>query len=173
MAFKSFTKNFILDVWQGSEYTSLRYHRERLWKLNPFSVNPHKMVKHTQTIGQQQLTNCLGVFDHFVGLALKGLRMPPLLFNKFINYLSFLISKTQLIIHTSIRCATVNTIYYTVHLKTIYTCNFSPFVSVGDYSKTLKTLLIRDKLNFGPSFNTFGVSFTRTLLKRKIMEPNK
>ena len=92
---------------------------------------------------------------------------------KFINYLSFLISKTQLIIHISIRCATVNTIYYTVHLKTIYTCNFSPFVSVGDYSKTLKTLLIRDKLNFGPSFNTFGVSFTRTLLKRKIMEPNK
>ena len=109
----------------------------------------------------------------WVCLTLKGLRMPPLLFNKFINYLSFLISKTQLIIHISIRCATVNTIYYTVHLKTIYTCNFSPFVSVGDYSKTLKTLLIRDKLNFGPSFNTFGVSFTRTLLKRKIMEPNK
>ena len=31
------------------------------------------MVKHTQTIRRQQQTNCLSVFDHFVGLALKGL----------------------------------------------------------------------------------------------------
>ena len=29
------------------------------------------MVKHTQT--QQKLTNYLSVFDHFLGLALKGL----------------------------------------------------------------------------------------------------
>ena len=36
---------------------------------------PHKMVKHTQTICWQQTTNCLSVFDRFVGLALKGLRM--------------------------------------------------------------------------------------------------
>ena len=32
------------------------------------------MVKHTQTICQQQLTNCLSVFDDFVKLVLKGLR---------------------------------------------------------------------------------------------------
>ena len=32
------------------------------------------MVKHTQTNRRQELTNCLGVFDHFVGLALKGLK---------------------------------------------------------------------------------------------------
>ena len=31
------------------------------------------MVKHTQIIRRQQATNCLSVFDHFVGLALKGL----------------------------------------------------------------------------------------------------
>ena len=31
------------------------------------------MIKHTQTIWRQQSTNCLSVFDHFVGLALKGL----------------------------------------------------------------------------------------------------
>ena len=31
------------------------------------------MVKHTQTIRQQQPTNCLSVFDHFVRLAHKGL----------------------------------------------------------------------------------------------------
>ena len=32
------------------------------------------MVKHTQTIRRQQLTNCLSVFAHFAGLALKGLK---------------------------------------------------------------------------------------------------
>ena len=33
------------------------------------------MVKHIQTIYRQQLTNRLSVFDHFMGLALKGLSM--------------------------------------------------------------------------------------------------
>ena len=31
------------------------------------------MVKHTQTIPQLLRTDCLSVFDHFVGLALKWL----------------------------------------------------------------------------------------------------
>ena len=31
------------------------------------------MVKHTETIRRQKPTNCLSVFDHFVGLALKVL----------------------------------------------------------------------------------------------------
>ena len=31
------------------------------------------MVKNTQTIRRLSPTNCLRVFDHFVGLALKGL----------------------------------------------------------------------------------------------------
>ena len=31
------------------------------------------MFKHTPTVRRQQPTNCLIVFDHFVGLALKGL----------------------------------------------------------------------------------------------------
>ena len=38
-----------------------------------FERQPHKIVKHTQKIRQQQ-PNCLRVFDHFVGLALKGLK---------------------------------------------------------------------------------------------------
>ena len=38
-----------------------------------FKCRPEKIVKHTQTIHRQQTTNCLSVFDHFVGLALKGL----------------------------------------------------------------------------------------------------
>ena len=41
--------------------------------VKPFKRQPHKMVKHTQTIRRLLLTNCLSVFDHFVGLALKGL----------------------------------------------------------------------------------------------------
>ena len=31
------------------------------------------MVKHTQTIRRQDATNCLNVFDNFVGLALQEL----------------------------------------------------------------------------------------------------
>ena len=31
------------------------------------------MVKHIRIIRRQQPANCLSVFDHFVGLALKGL----------------------------------------------------------------------------------------------------
>ena len=32
------------------------------------------MAKHTQTIRRQQPTNCLNVFNHFIGLVLKGLK---------------------------------------------------------------------------------------------------
>ena len=39
-----------------------------------FKRQPHKMVKHTQTIRRQQPTNCLSVFNHFVALVLKGLK---------------------------------------------------------------------------------------------------
>ena len=33
------------------------------------------MVKHTQTFRWQQPTNCLSVFDHFLGLALKSIKI--------------------------------------------------------------------------------------------------
>ena len=39
--------------------------------FSPFRCQPPKMDKHTQTIRRQQPTNCLIVFDHFWGLALK------------------------------------------------------------------------------------------------------
>ena len=39
------------------------------------------MVRHTQTIRRLLPTNCLSVFEHFVGLALKGLR--------YLNYFMF------------------------------------------------------------------------------------
>ena len=40
----------------------------------PFKRQPHKMVKHGQTIRLHQPTNCLCVFDHFLGFALKRLK---------------------------------------------------------------------------------------------------
>ena len=42
--------------------------------LKPFKHQSQKIDKHNQTIRRQQLTNCLSVFDHFVGLVLKWLR---------------------------------------------------------------------------------------------------
>ena len=41
---------------------------------HPLSANS-TMVKHTQTNRRLLSTNCLGVFDHFVGLALKELTL--------------------------------------------------------------------------------------------------
>ena len=35
---------------------------------------PDKMVKHTQTIRRLSPTNSLILFDHYVGLTLKGLK---------------------------------------------------------------------------------------------------
>ena len=39
----------------------------------PFKRQPHKIAKYTQTIRRQKPINCLSVFNHFVGMALKGL----------------------------------------------------------------------------------------------------
>ena len=39
----------------------------------PFNCQPHKMVKHTQAIRRQQLTNCLSVFKHLMGFVFKWL----------------------------------------------------------------------------------------------------
>ena len=42
--------------------------------VNHLSVNPTKW-SNTQTVRRLLPTNCLNVFDHFVGLALKGLKL--------------------------------------------------------------------------------------------------
>ena len=34
----------------------------------PFKWQAQKMIKHTQKIRREQATNCLSVFDYFVGL---------------------------------------------------------------------------------------------------------
>ena len=58
------------------------------------------MAKHTQTICQQFATICLSVFDHFVGLVLKGLKTKYLM----LNYANLQSYKTELTdtIHLSI-----------------------------------------------------------------------
>ena len=53
------------------KFTIMRKHLARA--LQPFKCQPHKIVKHTQTVRQQQARNYLSVFDHFVGFTLKGL----------------------------------------------------------------------------------------------------
>ena len=50
--------------------------QKQIYKYNayyPVKHQPHKKVKHTQTICRLLPTNCLSVFDHFVGLVRKGL----------------------------------------------------------------------------------------------------
>ena len=42
---------------------------------SPFKHKSHKMVNHTQTICWLLPMNCLSMFDHLVGLALKGLSL--------------------------------------------------------------------------------------------------
>ena len=44
-----------------------------LWWHEPLKHQPHKMVRHTQTIRRLLVANCLSFFDHLVGLTLKRL----------------------------------------------------------------------------------------------------
>ena len=44
-------------------------------QINPLKHQPPTMVKHAQTTCWQQPTNCLSVFDHFWGLAIKGVNL--------------------------------------------------------------------------------------------------
>ena len=43
--------------------------------LNPLSANPTKWSNTFKQFVDKLPTNCLSVFDHFVGLALKGLKV--------------------------------------------------------------------------------------------------
>ena len=47
--------------------------------LNPLSTNPTKWLYTPKHIVIKLPTNCLSVFDHFVGLELKGLKQSRLL----------------------------------------------------------------------------------------------
>ena len=46
--------------------------KDEIWE-KAYNSQPNKVIKHSQRIRQQKPTNCLRVFDHFVGLVLKEL----------------------------------------------------------------------------------------------------
>ena len=52
----------------------LVYDHEKGYFINPLSANPTKWPNTPKQFVGKLLTNCLSVFDHFVKLALKGLR---------------------------------------------------------------------------------------------------
>ena len=58
------------------------------------------MVKHTQVIRRQQPSNCLSMFDHFVGLAFKGLRNNSM--EKPVNLRKIRLPKDNLIVPDSL-----------------------------------------------------------------------
>ena len=66
----------ILDVWKGSAYDSALIHsttsagRNIIYHL---SANAIKWFNTLKQFRRQQTTNCLSVFDYFVGFTLKGL----------------------------------------------------------------------------------------------------
>ena len=66
-----------------------------------FKHQPYKMIKHTQRIRWQQPTNSLSVFDHFVGLAFKGIRIRKVGNTKLNGFLQLAVNK--LVYHDNIR----------------------------------------------------------------------
>ena len=66
---KSVISSFVL-TWCSTNIAKFSGKRH-LDFTQPFKCQHHKMVKQTQTI----LKLCLSMFDHFVGLALKGLKL--------------------------------------------------------------------------------------------------
>ena len=69
------------------------------------------MVKNTQAIFQQQSTNCLSVFDNFVGLAPKGLKNSLSKdFGKFIRHLTIILLQAN-----SKRAETLLMLFYATH----------------------------------------------------------
>ena len=66
-----FMDNFFLST--ITEWNKLDLIIQNSTGPNPLSANPTKWSNTLKTIRQQQPTNCLRVFDHFVGLTLKRL----------------------------------------------------------------------------------------------------
>ena len=65
----------ILKIYIYIKSSSLWHHQLAKLEFNPSKCQYHKMVKHTQTIRHNLLINCLSVFDKFVKLVHKGLKM--------------------------------------------------------------------------------------------------
>ena len=63
--------------------------------LNPLSANPTKWSNTLKQFVGNLPTNCLSAFDHFVKLALKGLKATPLILQQRLDQLSSLLTKTK------------------------------------------------------------------------------
>ena len=57
---------------RGTLYSSIYFEDTSVY-INPLSANTTKLSNTLKTIRRQESTNCLGVFDHFLRLALKRL----------------------------------------------------------------------------------------------------
>ena len=68
--------NFIQLIYKGKSgaVTKLKLVQKRNQKLNPLNANPEKWSNTLKQIVGNLPTICLSVFDHFMNLALKGLR---------------------------------------------------------------------------------------------------
>ena len=66
--------NFFSLTDLSDENLSLVKQVKNILLFNPLSVQPYKMVEHTQTIRRLFLMNSLTVFNKFVGLVIKGLK---------------------------------------------------------------------------------------------------
>ena len=69
-------KNSVFWHFSRSAIFARKLHYRYTTGYYSFKRQPHKMVKYTQKIRLLQPKNCLSVFDHFVGLALKGVNKP-------------------------------------------------------------------------------------------------
>ena len=67
--------SFMLTEKVKAEYLFLGTKTNNQKTLSPFKHQPQKLVKHTQTVRWLLPTNCLSVFDYFVGLAFQGLNL--------------------------------------------------------------------------------------------------
>ena len=73
MSSQYFISNTSLKTFENLCFQGLYELNINLEWVSPLCANPTKMVNHTQEIPRLLPTNCSSVFDHFVGLALKGL----------------------------------------------------------------------------------------------------
>ena len=67
--------SFMLTEKVKAEYLFLGTKTNNQKTLSLLKHQPQQLVKHTQTVRWLLPTNCLNVFDYFVGLAFQGLNL--------------------------------------------------------------------------------------------------
>ena len=66
-------RNLAIQRKLEGNYNTVLFEDYKIVYPYPFKCQPGKMIKYTETIRREMRTNSLSVFDHFVGLTLKGL----------------------------------------------------------------------------------------------------